>query len=124
MTSLAPSSFTDTSVQCGNAAVAGIVGLTVLLWGERLRLWQFHLMVLTATLQITVSVYESANPSVAVSFATLYVFIVHVFLILALANIPALQLGNIWLNTGAYVVVMALVWIMVKTRFLFRFIPR
>lgn len=56
--------------------------------------------------------------------ATLYVFIVHVFLILALANIPALQLGNIWLNTGAYVVVMALVWIMVKTRFLFRFIPR
>jgi hypothetical protein len=56
--------------------------------------------------------------------ATLYVFIVHVFLILALANIPALQLGNIWLNTGAYVLVLGLVWTMVKTKFLFRIIPR
>ncbi|MGP4033553.1 OpgC domain-containing protein [Pseudarthrobacter sp. 1C304] len=56
--------------------------------------------------------------------ATLYVFIIHVFLILALANIPALRLGNIWLNTGAYVLVLALVWTMVKTKFLFRIIPR
>ncbi|WP_231728590.1 OpgC domain-containing protein [Arthrobacter sp. EPSL27] len=56
--------------------------------------------------------------------ATLYVFIIHVFLILALANIPALKLGNIWLNTGAYVLVLALVWTMVKTKFLFRIIPR
>lgn len=56
--------------------------------------------------------------------ATLYVFIIHVFLILALANIPALQLGNIWLNTGAYVLVLGLVWTMVKTKFLFRIIPR
>ncbi|MET3952149.1 OpgC domain-containing protein [Arthrobacter sp. UYEF36] len=56
--------------------------------------------------------------------ATLYVFIIHVFLILALANIPALQLGNIWLNTGAYVLVLGLVWAMVKTKFLFRIIPR
>ncbi|MFC7673797.1 putative bifunctional diguanylate cyclase/phosphodiesterase [Mycolicibacterium sp. GCM10028919] len=92
MTSLAPSSFTDTSVQCGNAAVAGVVGLTVLLWGERLRLWQFHLMVLTATLQITVSVYESANPSVAVSFATLYVFIACAAFFVAWPA-AALQLG-------------------------------
>ncbi len=56
--------------------------------------------------------------------ATLYVFIIHVFLILALANVPALQLGNIWLNTGAYVLVLGLVWTMVKTKFLFRIIPR
>lgn len=56
--------------------------------------------------------------------ATLYVFIVHVFLILALANIPALQPGNIWLNTGAYVLVLGLLWTMVKTEFLFRIIPR
>nr|WP_226760707.1 OpgC domain-containing protein [Arthrobacter sp. SO3] len=56
--------------------------------------------------------------------ATLYVFIIHVFLILALANIPMLQQGNIWLNTGAYVLVLGLLWTMVKTRFLFRIIPR
>ena len=55
---------------------------------------------------------------------TLYVFIIHVFLILALANIPVLQLGNLWLNTGAYILLLGLVWTMVKTRFLFRVIPR
>jgi hypothetical protein len=56
--------------------------------------------------------------------ATLYVFIVHVFLILAAANVPALQQGNLWLNSVAYVVILALLWIMVRTRFLFRIIPR
>ncbi|MFE7631186.1 OpgC domain-containing protein [Kocuria sp. NPDC057446] len=56
--------------------------------------------------------------------ATLYVFVVHVFLILAVANVPALQQGNLWLNTAAYVVVLGLLWVMVRTRFLFRLIPR
>ena len=56
--------------------------------------------------------------------ATLYVFIIHVFLILVLANVPLLQRDNIWLNTGAYVLLLGLVWAMVKTRFLFRIIPR
>jgi hypothetical protein len=56
--------------------------------------------------------------------ATLYVFILHVFLILVAANIPALQEGNLWLNSGAYVVVLGLLWVMVRTRFLFRVIPR
>ncbi|MFI7585089.1 OpgC domain-containing protein [Kocuria sp. M1N1S27] len=56
--------------------------------------------------------------------ATLYVFILHVFLILAAANVPALQHGVLWLNTLAYVVILGLLWIMVRTRFLFRIIPR
>ena len=56
--------------------------------------------------------------------ATLYVFILHVFLILAAANIPALRQGDIWLNTAAYVLILALLWAMVRTRFLFRVIPR
>ncbi|OUM45661.1 acyltransferase [Arthrobacter agilis] len=56
--------------------------------------------------------------------ATLYVFILHVFLILAAANIPALRQGDIWLNTAAYIVILALLWAMVRTRFLFRIIPR
>jgi hypothetical protein len=56
--------------------------------------------------------------------ATLYVFILHVFLILAATNIPALQHGNFWLNTAAYAVILGLLWIMVKKRFLFRIIPQ
>ncbi len=56
--------------------------------------------------------------------ATLYVFILHVFLILVAANVPALQQGNLWLNTAAYVVVLGLLWVMVKKRFLFRIVPR
>jgi hypothetical protein len=56
--------------------------------------------------------------------ATLYVFILHVFLILAATNIPALRQGDVWLNTVAYAVILALLWVMVRTRFLFRIIPR
>ncbi|WP_298586422.1 OpgC domain-containing protein [uncultured Kocuria sp.] len=56
--------------------------------------------------------------------ATLYVFVMHVFLILAVANVPALQQGNLWGNTAAYVVVLGLLWVMVRTGFLFRIVPR
>jgi hypothetical protein len=55
--------------------------------------------------------------------ATLYVFIMHVVLIAVVANIPALQQGNIWLNTAAYALIVALLWVMVRTKFLFRVIP-
>ncbi|WP_326942853.1 OpgC domain-containing protein [Arthrobacter sp. SPG23] len=55
--------------------------------------------------------------------ATLYVFIMHVVLIAVVANIPALQQGNIWLNTAAYALIVALLWAMVRTKFLFRIIP-
>lgn len=56
--------------------------------------------------------------------ATLYVFIMHVFLILAVANVPLLREGHLWLNTAAYVLLFGILWGMVKTRFLFRLIPR
>ncbi|WP_285247956.1 OpgC domain-containing protein [Pseudarthrobacter sp. efr-133-R2A-89] len=55
--------------------------------------------------------------------ATLYVFIMHVVLIAVVANIPALQQESIFLNTVAYAVVLGLLWVMVRTRFLFRIIP-
>jgi hypothetical protein len=55
--------------------------------------------------------------------ATLYVFIMHVVLIAVVANIPALQQGNIWLNTAGYALIVALLWVMVRTKFLFRIIP-
>jgi hypothetical protein len=56
--------------------------------------------------------------------ASLYVFILHVFLVLAVSNIPALQAGDAWIDTVAYVVILGLIWVMVRTRFLFRLIPR
>jgi hypothetical protein len=55
--------------------------------------------------------------------ATLYVFIMHVVLIAVVANIPALQQENILLNTAAYAAVLGLLWVMVRTKFLFRIIP-
>ena len=56
--------------------------------------------------------------------ATLYVFTVHVFLALAVANIPGLDGGNVLLNTVAYVLILAALWGMVRSRFLFAVIPR
>jgi hypothetical protein len=56
--------------------------------------------------------------------ATLYVFIMHVFFALIATNIPVLNEGNIWLNSIAYVVVLASLWVMVKKRFLFSLVPR
>ncbi len=55
--------------------------------------------------------------------ATLYVFIMHVALIGVISNIPALQDGRILVNTAAYLVLLAVLWVMVRTRFLFRIIP-
>ena len=56
--------------------------------------------------------------------ATLYVFIMHVFFIVAIANIPVLRDGNLWLNTAVYVALLAILWTMVKTKFLFKLVPR
>jgi fucose 4-O-acetylase-like acetyltransferase len=56
--------------------------------------------------------------------ATLYVFIMHVFFVLIISNVPFLREGSVWLNSLAYVVVLALMWTMVKTRFLFTVVPR
>lgn len=56
--------------------------------------------------------------------ATLYVFIMHVLFVLIVANVPVLREGNIMINSLAYLVVLALLWVMVKTQFLFRIVPR
>lgn len=55
---------------------------------------------------------------------TLYVFIVQLILVLIVANIPVLSLGDVWINTAANIVILALVWIMVRKRVLFGVIPR
>ncbi|MBW9110728.1 OpgC domain-containing protein [Microbacterium ureisolvens] len=55
---------------------------------------------------------------------TLYVFIMQLVFVLIVANIPFLHEGNLLVNTIAYVVMLGLMWVMVKKRFLFRIIPR
>jgi hypothetical protein len=48
----------------------------------------------------------------------------HVFFVLLVANVPVLHEGNVLIDTLAYLVVLALLWVMVKTRFLFVVVPR
>ena len=68
---------------------------------------------------------------VPIGQASLYVFICHVFVLMAAFNIPYLSelhpswgSGNLWLNTLAHTAVLMLLWVMVKTKLLFRWIPR
>jgi hypothetical protein len=55
--------------------------------------------------------------------ASLYVFIVHVFFVLAVGNIPGLDRMSWWQGTLVHTGVLALIWLMVTRRFLFKLIP-
>ncbi len=55
--------------------------------------------------------------------ASLYVFTTHLIFLLIIANTPLPEYHNFWLNTLIHAIILACTWIMVKTRFLFRFIP-
>jgi hypothetical protein len=54
---------------------------------------------------------------------SLYVFIVHVFFVLAVANIPGLDRDSVWQGTLIHTLVLASVWFMVKRKVLFSVIP-
>lgn len=56
--------------------------------------------------------------------ASLYVFIIHVFLLLLVSNTPLPEYHDFWVNSAIHMVVLATIWVMVKTEFLFRWIPR
>lgn len=55
--------------------------------------------------------------------ASLYVFIMHVYFVFAVGNIPGLDRSNFWIGTAIHLVVIGLLWVMVKKKFLFRFVP-
>ena len=55
--------------------------------------------------------------------ASLYVFFIHVFLLLAIANTPLPGYDNFWINSAIHAGLLALVWVMVKKEFLFKWIP-
>jgi hypothetical protein len=55
--------------------------------------------------------------------ASLYVFIVHVFFVLAVANIPGLDRLSVWQGTVIHTLVLAAIWFMVRRKVLFKVIP-
>jgi hypothetical protein len=55
--------------------------------------------------------------------ASLYVFIMHIFLILLLNNTPFIENGTFWSNTLVHTALFAIIWIMVKKKFLYRWVP-
>jgi hypothetical protein len=55
--------------------------------------------------------------------ASLYVFIVHVFFVLAVANIPGLDRLSVWRGTLIHTLVLAAIWFMVRRKVLFKVIP-
>ena len=70
----------DSAIVYGNAAVvyslAGVailVGVSLLLWGDRLRSSHHQVLVCVGTLMITVAIHESTSPIVAMALASAYV---------------------------------------------------
>jgi hypothetical protein len=55
---------------------------------------------------------------------SLYVFILHVYVLLILYNTPLPGLDLFWVNTLLHIGVIAAIWLMVKQRFLFSVVPR
>lgn len=56
--------------------------------------------------------------------ATLYVFIMHVVLGLLVASLPFIDHASLMVGTLTHAATLALLWIMVQTKFLFRWVPR
>ncbi|MES9941879.1 MAG: OpgC domain-containing protein [Candidatus Thiodiazotropha sp. 6PLUC2] len=56
--------------------------------------------------------------------ASLYVFTIHIYVILLVSNLPIPLEGNFLLGTMVHASAIALIWLMVKHRILFNWIPR
>lgn len=55
--------------------------------------------------------------------ASLYVFYIHIFFLLLLANTPLPAMNDFWINTMIHAGLLLLTWAMVKSKFMFRVIP-
>ena len=56
--------------------------------------------------------------------ASLYVFILHVYVCIVMANIPIFNQGNFWINTLGVTLVFVFMWLMVKNKIAYNIIPR
>ena len=70
-----PSTFRTIELAYTNAATASAVGVGILVWGKRLRPWQFNAVVVLALVLITTTVYAAASAATSISLAGLYVFV-------------------------------------------------
>jgi len=61
---------------------------------------------------------------VPIGQASLYVFIVHVFFVLAASLLPLREVDSFWLNTLAHSIAIVAIWVMVRYKVLFTIIPR
>lgn len=61
---------------------------------------------------------------VPIGQASLYVFIVHIYILYIISNMPVFWQGNFWVNTLGHTLVLFIIWVMVKKEVLFRWIPR
>ncbi|WP_194724505.1 OpgC domain-containing protein [Noviherbaspirillum malthae] len=55
---------------------------------------------------------------------SMYVFFMHIYLILLISNTPLPAMNDVWVNTAIHAGMLLTCWAMVKARFLFRWIPR
>ena len=55
--------------------------------------------------------------------ASLYVFYVHIFFLLIIANTPLPEMNDFWINTVIHAALLLTIWTMVRSKFLFRIIP-
>ena len=62
--------------------------------------------------------------AIPIGQSSLYVFVVHVFFVLAASLTPWHELNNFWINTAMHTVAMLSIWFMVKNKVLFNVIPR
>ncbi len=90
------------------------------------------LMAMTAALYLSFRRYEHRLNRVAAPLLlplgqnSFYVFIMHVFVCLAIASVPLLAGGGLGLvgNSVVEIAALGLLWLMVRRRFLFRWVPR
>ena len=56
--------------------------------------------------------------------ASLYVFVMHAFVVIAVANLPGLDRTSTWQGIVIHTAAIAVLWVLVRRRFLFRVVPR
>jgi len=61
---------------------------------------------------------------VPIGQASLYVFILHVYICILIANITFFHQGNIYINTLGHTLVLAILWLMVRYKVAYKWIPR
>lgn len=86
------------------------------------------LLILVASYALLTACWKPLNQAFGWFFVplgtfSLYVFIVHVFFVVAVANVPGLDRMSLWQGTLVHTAVLALIWLMVRKRFLMKIIP-